>query len=443
MLSAGGAFLLAYLPSRQLALRARRELTESITATIDPALRHAIEFSTKAFQIEESIVAKWTVQLADVAAHANLPSSAITGDLAAAVRPHLATPVLEAAWAAGETARTIAIAASMIAHLAYLRCAAPGNAELRGLAEARANELKTAVAALAPRLQQTGLPLVIHTAADVAKLVARTEDLTPTTAAGYRQLNELSSKLVDYFGSTARELDVPPPGSASSPPTQEEDALLALIAADPSNDALREQFAALAAKRGDARAELIRTTDRQRAHDLVRSHPEWTAHLRELGARDIKFYGGFPDEITIDADALLSRGRALLAAAPLTTLHVRAAKGKVGDVVRSPLLRNITYLDLDDQGVTDDDLAALAASPHVTKLRQLDLRYNPIGARGIEALAAAPSLRTLVIVSLDGNPADPVDQVEYYDETHTHRVPTEAGKALEAKYGKLRWLHPK
>jgi len=44
------------------------------------------------------------------------------------------------------------------------------------------------------------------------------------------------------------------------------------------------------------------------------------------------------------------------------------------------------------------------------------------------------------MVNLDGNPADPVDRLEYYDETHQHAVPTEAGKALEAKYGKLRWL---
>ena len=42
----------------------------------------------------------------------------------------------------------------------------------------------------------------------------------------------------------------------------------------------------------------------------------------------------------------------------------------------------------------------------------------------------------------NGNPADPVDRLEYYDETNTHRVPTAAGKALEAKYGRLRWLHP-
>ncbi|HSD86458.1 MAG TPA: hypothetical protein VLB44_03050, partial [Kofleriaceae bacterium] len=96
--------------------------------------------------------------------------------------------------------------------------------------------------------------------------------------------------------------------------------------------------------------------------------------------------------------------------------------------------------DLDSAGVTDEDLIALAASPHADRLRQLDLRYNPISARGIEAIAASPHLKRLEVVNLDGNPADPVDRQEYYDETNYHFVPTDAGKALEAKYGKLRWL---
>ena len=137
----------------------------------------------------------------------------------------------------------------------------------------------------------------------------------------------------------------------------------------------------------------------------------------------------------IDADALL-------AGTSSTRAKVRGAKGRIGEIVRSSVLAKLEALDLDEQGVTDDDLVALAASPHVRRLRQLDLRYNPISARGIEALAASPHLKALEMVNLDGNPADPVDRLEYYDETHTHRVPTAAGKALEAKYGPLRWLHP-
>jgi hypothetical protein len=37
---------------------------------------------------------------------------------------------------------------------------------------------------------------------------------------------------------------------------------------------------------------------------------------------------------------------------------------------------------------------------------------------------------------------DPADQLEFYDETHRERVATDAGEALEAKYGRIAWLHP-
>ena len=276
-----------------------------------------------------------------------------------------------------------------------------------------------------------------------------TRDLTPTTTGGYRQLSDLARELDKFLESKVRQLDTPPPEKASAPPSSEEQALLGRILAAPHDRALRHELATLAARRNDPRARLIQLqlghasdAELREANDIVRSHPEWTAALRELGARDIKFAGGFPDEITVDADVLLGRGPELLAAAPLTRLHVRAAKGCVREVVTSPLLATIEALDLDDQAVTDDDVIALAASPHAARLRQLDLRFNPLTERGIEAIAASPHLRGLEVVSLDGNPADPVDRIEQYDETNTHSVPTERGKALEAKYGPLRWLHP-
>ena len=37
----------------------------------------------------------------------------------------------------------------------------------------------------------------------------------------------------------------------------------------------------------------------------------------------------------------------------------------------------------------------LAGSPHLGRLRQLDLRYNPLTPKGAEALAASPSLGKL------------------------------------------------
>jgi len=436
MLSPGAAFLLAYVPSRQLAL------------------------------IEASLVAKANEQLVRTATKAGIVIPGPGPDLAAwlaaieaAVRPLRTTPLLQLAWSAGELARTIEVAGALAAQVAYLRAAAPEHPELRAEAEARAAELRASVAAYTRTLERTGLPIVIDGAGHVARLLERTGELAPTTADGFRKVGDFARTVGGFIEANARDLAVPPPAQAASPPTAAELAALAAILAEPWNDAPRLELARLAATRGDPRAELIReqlaerdaraagnTIDALghlgRANVLVRSHPEWTAPLRDLGARDVRFERGFPAEITIDAEPLLAHGRELLALAPITALHVRSARGRIAELVRAPLLATIELLDLDDQGVTDADLEALAASPHVSRLRQLDLRFNLIGARGIEALAASTRLGALAQVNLGANPADPVDRLEYYDETHQHRVPTAAGQALEAKYGPLRWLHP-
>jgi len=450
-LSAGTAYLLAYLPARRVAQKARRELLDRKAG--DPTLQ--IEFTRATHGREDSLVAEVDQRLASLASEAGIalsplpPAHELPAWLAALpgrVRPFLTTAALQAAWAAGEIAWLVSISVHQLARLAYLRSAAPDDAALRKQAEDCARDLKDSSAMLADHLKATGLPLVISHAGNVAEMVNLTRNLTPTTLGGYRQVNELARDLDRFLETKARELDTAPPPQVSAPPSAEEEALLARILASPGDRKLRFAFAALAERRNDQRARLIRLQLEagddgvREAHDLIRSHPEWTARLVELGARKIKFADGFPDEITIDAEVLLARGSELLKAAPLRRLHVRTVKGRVAEIVRSPLLATIEALDLDDQGVTDDDLIALAASPHAARLHQLDLRYNPLSATGIESLAASQHLKRLEMVNLDGNPADPVDRLEYYDETNQHPVPTEAGKALEAKYGKLRWL---
>jgi hypothetical protein len=145
----------------------------------------------------------------------------------------------------------------------------------------------------------------------------------------------------------------------------------------------------------------------------------------------------------MDAAAFLERGGELFALAPITTVRLRGAAGKIPQLAAAPVLARVAGLDLAEQGVTDDDIAALAASPHVERLRHLDLRKNRITDRGIEALAASPRLRNLETVELDFNPGtNPVDTFELHDETNRHREHSQAGAALEAKYGPLRWLHP-
>jgi hypothetical protein len=454
--SPGTAFAIGFLPARRIAHVARRALLDRNASTIDKELKHAIEFSSRALKIEDSTVAETDARLAKVASAAGIAVPPMPGPegldawgvaLADRMKPHLTTPVLAAAWRAGEAARRVAVAAELAAHLAYLRCAAPSNGDLSGQATACVHELKASAAALTAQLTATGLPLVISHASSIEETISLTSHLEPTVAEGYRQLNELVADIYRTLDTKIRHLDTPPPPKASSGPGADEDALFARIVADPSNYPLRRELAALAAKRNDPRAELISLqtaaagpAETRKALDLVRSHPEWTKRLEELGASKIKFAGGFPDEITIDAEALLRSWTDLRAAAPLTRLHVQQAKGRVGEIVRSAHLATIEALDFDRQGVVDDDVFALSSNPAAQRLRQLDLRFNLLSERGVEAIAASAILKGLQVVNLEPNPADPVDRQEYYDETNFHFVPTEAGKALEAKYGPIRWL---
>ena len=452
-LTPGTAFLLACLPARRVAQSARRELLDRKAGDIDSTLQR--EFTRATHVREDALVAEVDQRLTDLASKAGialppLPSArelpAWLVGLPRHVRPFLTTSRLQEAWAAGEIGWLVSTSAHQLERVTYLRCGAPDDPALRKQAEDCARDLKDSSSMLTDSLKATGLPLVISHAGSVAQMVSLTRNLTPNTPGGCREIEQLARDLDRFLESKARELDSPAPPQVSSPPSADEEALLARIAASPGDLKLRLEFAALAERRNDQRARLIRlqlqTGDdgTQEAYDLVRSHPEWTARLVELGASKIKFGGGFPEEITVDAEVLLARGAELLKAAPLKRLLVRTAKGLVAEIVRSPLLATIEALDLDDQGVSDDNVIALASSPYAARLCQLDLRYNPLSATGIEALAASPHLKRLDMVNLDGNPADPVDRLEYYDETNQHAVPTEAGKALEAKYGKLRWL---
>ena len=103
---------------------------------------------------------------------------------------------------------------------------------------------------------------------------------------------------------------------------------------------------------------------------------------------------------------------------------------------------------------------AWARAQRIAYLRQSAPEYPRLGSHGVEdaarrprprrfrsvrrAAAATPTrMRGLEAVGLDLNRVhDPADQFELYDETHRERVATDAGKALQAKYGRIAWLHP-
>ena len=128
----------------------------------------------------------------------------------------------------------------------------------------------------------------------------------------------------------------------------------------------------------------------------------------------------------------IARGRELIACAPITTLRLRNAQGRLKAVGESMVLAQIEVLDLDGQGIANDDLICLAQTDYGQSLKLLSLRDNPFPIEGVIGLAASLPLAELEVVDFGDNPASPVDA----------HGPNGIGLALEAKYGERRWYHP-
>jgi uncharacterized protein (TIGR02996 family) len=250
--------------------------------------------------------------------------------------------------------------------------------------------------------------------------------------------------------------------------TQENAFLQAIIDA-PDDEVPRLVFADWLEEHGDSeRAEFIRLQCRladmmeedplswslkERERDLLTAHGErWLGPLREVTTRAYvqTFRRGLLHKVCTTADCFLQRGD-LLFRGPYPIR--RAALCRTWEVfpalVGSPLLAELTELDLGCDCVNDDRARALAASPHVgnltnlvlgngnafafpdehfyqerncvedsgvaalaacprlSRLRSLDLSDNHFGRRGVRTLGSSPHLSNLVTLVLWNNAVGP------------------------------------
>lgn len=236
----------------------------------------------------------------------------------------------------------------------------------------------------------------------------------------------------------------------------DEHPFLAAIAARPADDEPRLVYADYLDETGSprdaARAELIRiqialhrlpghdarrTALAEREIELLETHrPSWTAPLARLGVK-FQFRRGLPDAVVLDGATFLARGEELfdntavglgrsfvtrarltdasrilsaLAASPLLLQleELDLADGDLGNggvslLLGSPFLRNLRALDLGRNRLDDAGAAALARAATVPKLESLALYDNEIGAAGIAALADTPFLIGLIELNVTSN----------------------------------------
>jgi carbon storage regulator CsrA len=129
-------------------------------------------------------------------------------------------------------------------------------------------------------------------------------------------------------------------------------------------------------EKDEARQELL-----QREQFLLAAHAEeWREYLPAI-LHGERFERGFVESVHLTVPKFLAHADEIFAATPLRRLCVQDSMG--------------------------DEVAALAASPHLARLARLDLRaraHNWIGPAEAKALAQSPHLENLQLLVVTGNP---------------------------------------
>lgn len=399
-----------------------------------PELAHALSFGTQGLSVERGIVLR-KLEAARQAG-ATLPTETVASSVGAAAG------ALRAVWGLAQW-------------LGYLRAAdathpliLEASTAVTDTTDAAWNELRDAVSASGRAILDARL----------ARLDNYRRFQPAASSAKHAKLIDWTHTIDEYLNDFTRDLDIRVDPVPATGPTPVEAAVLARIIANPEDIPLRLQLAELAALRNDPLAELIRSQvalssarplERgklsERIRQLLASYPAWTAELRDLGATDVGHHNGFPYSVNMTADAFIANGVKVVARAPIRSVMITSSvKGRGKEIASSSALAKLHKLNLTNTAATDADLVAIAASPNAGALRALMLSQNKLTDVALEAIASSPHLRHLEDVHFNLNPGrNPIDEIEFHQDGITpYRVPTEEGRALEAKYGPLRWLHP-
>jgi uncharacterized protein (TIGR02996 family) len=107
------------------------------------------------------------------------------------------------------------------------------------------------------------------------------------------------------------------------------------------------------------------------------------------------FVRGFLGRVRLPAEILLEHGEKLFRDYPLQELHLKAVKGRLGDILARPWMAGVSSLTLSKEAVKLDELRALATSPHLGGLRRLRLRNVGLTSEGLDLLVNWPGFRRL------------------------------------------------
>jgi hypothetical protein len=225
------------------------------------------------------------------------------------------------------------------------------------------------------------------------------------------------------------------------------------VIAFPEADAPRLAYAAAIASADPVRAELIHVQlewDRMRKADapvteryaLAMRSGELTREHGRYWAGDVVplvdawcFLRGFVEDVRMDAARFLITAPELYQRAPILHLQLTSLRPVMREVLSSPHLARLRSLDL-SRGDLGDEGVALLAARDLPNLRWLNLDFNQIGRGGLDVLCASRSLPRLAYVSLSSNVVeDPLPGI-----VDAYTTETALSRELREMHGPVRWL---
>lgn len=155
-----------------------------------------------------------------------------------------------------------------------------------------------------------------------------------------------------------------------------------------------------------------------------------------------RFRRGFVEEVKLGTPHFLKVAGALYGRAPVLDLVLSDVKAHAAALFASPHLARIRSLDLSNNHLGDTEIALLTRSPHLTRLRWMSLYFNDISDAGVERLAAAKDrLPALRFVRLDSNPGgDPNPYLDEEDGRTYDLIRSSVEEELVAKFGAIPWI---
>jgi uncharacterized protein (TIGR02996 family) len=208
------------------------------------------------------------------------------------------------------------------------------------------------------------------------------------------------------------------------------DALISAITAHPDEDtprlALADYFDEHGSKDDRLRARFIRVQiemtrteeqhpkwrklyaeERKLEKDLTRRGVLSPDHLKGI-VGNVGYERGFLASVTVYAKRFLAEAAAFYAAEPIQTVRFAKLSAKSGSVApailfRSPHLAKLRALDLTNAGYFTDALGQIADSPHLAGLKKLVLVENPLTAEGVAKLIDSPNLPALESLDFSRN----------------------------------------